>query len=294
MIQPHFLVIGAYKSGTTALHHYLRAHPEIFIPQRKEPNFFAFADQVSPFDFPAASTSIRDRTSYDRLFLGAQNNQKLGEVSPAYLAVSSACDRIRVDAPKTHLIAILRNPAERAYSDYLMYRRDGLEHEESFIDALHKQNSRDSSVDPTSHYVSTGFYFKQLGPYFKTFRHDQIRILLHEELSTDREGVLRNLFEFIGVDPTVEIADQDPSNVSGVPTSLPLRLAYTFRNRFKNQLRNVIPAPIKRSIDAGLERHLTREPMPLEARAFLIDTYRTDVELLGTLIDRDLSSWLRP
>lgn len=294
MIQPHFLVIGAYKSGTTALHHYLRAHPEIFIPQRKEPNFFAFAGQVGPFSYPAAEGSVRERTNYDRLFLGAQANQKIGEVSPAYLTVPSSCARIHEEAPEVRLIAILRNPIERAYSDYLMYRRDGLEHEGSFLDALRRQADRDISVDPTSHYISTGFYFEQLAPYFKTFRRDQIHVPLHEDMSNDRDGVLRNIFEFIGVDPSVEIAEQDPSNVSGVPKGLPLRLTYAVRNRFKSQLRHVVPTSIKRKLDAGLERRLTREPLPSEARTWLTDIYQPDIEKLGTLIDRDLSSWLRP
>lgn len=292
MIQPDFLVIGAYKSGTTALHHYMRAHPDIFVPVRKEPNYFAFADRVAPFDHPAAADSVRTREEYERLFTGARAGQKLGEVSPAYLTVSSACERIQATAPRVRLIAVLRNPVERSYSDYLMYRRKGLEHEERFVDALRKQADRDGTVDPTGHYISTGLYFEQLAPYFKTFEPSQLLVVLHEELSSDRDLVLRDIFSFIGVDPAVAIEEQAPSNVSGVPNGLPMRVAYGVRNRFGNQLRHVVPPSVKRRLDTSLERRLTREPLPPDARAWLSDLYRPDVEKLARLIDRDLSSWL--
>lgn len=293
MIQPDFLVIGAYKSGTTALHHYLRAHPDVFVPARKEPNYFAFADQVAPFDHPAAAESVRTRANYERLFAGAQAGQKLGEVSPAYLAIASTCDRIRATAPGALLIAVLRNPVERAYSDYLMYRRKGLEHEEHFLNALRQQTDRDPAIDPTSHYISSGMYCEQLSVYFEAFDRAQLHVVLHEDLSKDRDRVLRDIFTFIGVDPRVTIAEQAPSNVSGVPAGLPMRLAYGIRNRFKDQLRLVVPPSVKRRLDASLERRLIREPLPAEARAWLSDLYRPDIQRLADLLNRDLSSWLR-
>lgn len=293
MIQPDFLIIGAYKSGTTALHHYLRAHPGVFVPARKEPNYFAFADQVAPFDHPAAAESVRSQADYERLFAGAQSGQRLGEVSPAYLAVAPTCDRIRAAAPGVLLIAVLRNPVERAYSDYLMYRRKGLEHEEDFLHALRRQSDRDPGIDPTGHYLSSGMYGEQLARYFEAFDHAQLHVVLHEDLRTDRDRVLRDLFTFIGVDPSVTIAEQAPSNVSGVPRGLPMRLAYGMRNRFKDQLRMVVPPSIKRRIDASLESRLIQEPLPAEARAWLNDLYRPDIERLGHLLNRDLSSWLR-
>lgn len=293
MIKPHFLVIGAYKSGTTALHHYLRAHPEVFIPERKEPNYYAFADQTAPFNHPAASGSIRTQAEYESLFGQARPGQKLGEVSPAYMSVPGAFARIHADAPDVRLIAILRNPIERAYSDYLMYKRDGLEHEEHFINALKDQDRRDSSLDPTSHYISTGFYFEQLRPYFETFDREKIHILLHEEFVFERDHALMEIFRFLGVDPSVEIPNQSASNVSGVPTTLSLRAAYAVRNQVRDRLRRFVPEDLKRKMNSSLERRLTKEPLSPDARSWLIDIYRSDIENLGALVNLDLSSWLR-
>lgn len=291
-MRPDFLVIGAYKCGTTALHHYLRAHPQIFIPERKEPNYFAFADEKPPFRHPAARGSVVSLEEYEQLFSHASPGQKVGEVSPAYLAVPSALDRLHEMAPEARLIAILRNPIERAYSDYLMYRRRGEEHEVDFLKALKQLQSRNSAVDPTAHYLSTGYYFNQLSGYFKYFEHSQLLVILHEDLLEQREQVLRNVFSFIEVDPSVHIAEQVASNVSGVPEGLALRTAYKVRNRFKDQIRPFVPNSIKRRVDASLERRLTREPLPEDARAWLTELYRADINQLSELIRRDLSGWL--
>lgn len=291
MTLPSFLVIGAYKSGTTALHHQLRAHPDVFIPGRKEPNYFAFADATPPFDHPAARDSIRDHRDYEALFESAAPHQVVGEVSPAYLAIPDACIRIRQEISDARLIAVLRNPIERAYSDYLMYRRDGLEREPDFLRALRAQPTRDRSTDPTSHYLSTGMYAEQVRRFQQAFPRDQLHILLHDDLRSDQPATLRRIFEFVGVDPQVELADQAPSNVSGVPTRPSLRLAYSLRRRLRRSLGAVVPERVKRRVDAQLEQRLDRPSLPDEARRYLIDTYRADIELLSDLIDRDLSDW---
>src|SRR4051812_29797455 len=78
---PTFLVIGAYKSGTTALHHALRGHPQVFVPERKEPSFFAFADAPDASN-PAYGRSVHDEASYLAMFMGAGDARAVGEVSP--------------------------------------------------------------------------------------------------------------------------------------------------------------------------------------------------------------------
>ncbi len=293
VIVPDFLVIGAYKSGTTALHHYLRAHPALFVPERKEPSFYAFVGASTPFDHPAAAQSVRDPGAYDRLFAGAAPGQLLGEVSPAYMAVSSACERIVKGAPGARLIAILRDPVGRAYSDYLMYRRDGLEREPTFLQALELQSVRDPANDPTSRYIATGRYAEQLEPYFQAFPRQQLHVLLHEDLRDDRGSALRALFRFLGVDADIALDEQVPANVSGVPASAGLRLAYAARRRAQRFLGPIVPPDLKRRVDAQLQRRLVREPMPAEARDLLTELYREDVQHLAELLGRDLSGWLR-
>lgn len=293
MTAPDFLVIGAYKCGTTALHHYLRVHPDLFVPQRKEPNYFAFAGAEPPFDHPAAATSIRDLATYEALFTPAPSGALVGEVSPSYLAVPAACERIRAAVPEVRLVAVLRDPVERAYSDYLMYRRDGLERETSFLAALEQQSTRDRGTDPTSRYIDTGRYAAQLRPYLASFPRDRIHVLLHEDLRAHRDQTLRELFGFLGVDPTVEIREQVPSNVSGEPGGVGMRVAYGVRRRLR-RLRPIVPESVRRHVDARLEHQLVRTPLPDDAAELLIGSYREDVAHLADLIQRDLSGWLLP
>jgi hypothetical protein len=292
VIVPDFLVIGAYKSGTTALHHLLRSHPGLYLPARKEPNFFAFAGARPPFDHPAAASSVRDQSDYDALFVGARRGQLLGEVSPSYLAVPIARDRIRDAAPEVRLVAVLRNPVERAYSDFLMYRRDGLEREELFLRALEQQAERDPATDPTSHYIDTGRYADQIERYLDAFAREQLHVLLHEDLSDDHDATVGALLSFLGADPSVDLGRQAPSNVSGVPAGRAMRTAYALRRRAAGRLRPIVPDGLKRRLDHQLQQRLVREPMPAEARARLIEVYRADVRHLSALIGRDLTGWL--
>ena len=273
---PDFLVIGAYKCGTTALHHYLRAHPGLFVPERKEPNYFAFAGDRAPFEHPAAAGSIRDRADYDALFRAAPAGQIRGEVSPACMPVSGACSRIRAQAPGARLVAVLRNPVERAYSDFMMYRRDGLECESSFVRALEAQPTRDAATDPTSHYISTGCYGAQLSRYLEEFPREQIHVVLHEDLRDDRDRTLRDLFAFLGVDSSVIIDEQAPSNVSGEPDGMAIRAAYSLRRR-AGALRPIVPEGIRRHLDARLQQKLVRAPVPEESVRMLSEIYRDDV-----------------
>ena len=110
--------------------------------------------------------------------------------------------------PHAKLIAILRNPVERAYSDFLMYRRDGKEKLGDFARALDEQSDRAARQDPTGFYVSTGFYGRQLARYYDLFPADQIRVYLLEELTADSTRVLCRMFEFLGVDAAFVPGDE--------------------------------------------------------------------------------------
>ena len=128
MTLPHFLILGAARSATTSLHYYLEQHPQLAMSSIKEPNFFAFDHTVDPprplFDAEAIATkSVPDRAEYEALFAHTPPGAVLGEASPLYLYVREAPEQIArlIDQPK--LIAVLRNPIDRAYSHWLHINR---------------------------------------------------------------------------------------------------------------------------------------------------------------------------
>ena len=164
---------------------------------------------------------------------------------------------------------------ERAFSDYLMYVRDGLEHED-FGRALDLQEERRRTSSPTGYYVETGFYGRQLRPYFAAFPHERIRVYLFEDLVADPDPVLRDLFAFLGVDPAHARAPARPVNVSGVPRNALFAAAV----RGGRRLAPLLPA-------AGRDRPV----LSPEDRRRLVRLYRDDVAELERLLDRPLDRW---
>jgi hypothetical protein len=284
---PDFLVIGAYKSGSTALHEALQAHPQVFVPARKGPSFFAF-DGVEEPDRPLPPGTVRRWEDYRALFDPAPADSLCGEVSPEYLANPRAAGRIRERVPDARLVAILRNPVERAFSDYLMYVRDGLEPEADFGRALDAQEKRRHAAAPTGYYVETGFYGRQLRPYFEAFPRERIQVHLFEDFAADPAAVLRSLFTFLGVDPAQGEAPERAVNVSGVPRNAVVAAAV----RGGRRLAPLLPAPVRRRAKATLARGLDRPALAPEHRRRLVELYREDVAELERVLDRPLDRWL--
>ncbi|HLC76285.1 MAG TPA: sulfotransferase [Candidatus Peribacterales bacterium] len=206
---PNFLIIGATKAGTTSIHHYLGQHPDIFVCKRKETNFFA-QDSATCF----LGDSIRTQEQYEQEFAEVKNEKAIGETSPAYLAVPAAPTNIHALIPHAKLIAILRNPTERAYSHFLMRRRQGREFRASFEQCIDEED-----IDPERSYKHRGFYGEQLERYYKIFPKEQILVLLYEDFVDNPNNVLRTIFTFLGVDPTFEpdISERYNTNTAAEP-----------------------------------------------------------------------------
>jgi hypothetical protein len=285
MALPDFLVIGAYKSGSTSIQEALRAHPAIFLPA-KGPSFFAF-DEATEIDRPLPVGTVRDWDAYRNLFAEAPRGAVRGEVSPEYLANPWACGRIRARLPDVKLVAVLRNPVERAFSDYLMYVRDGLE-QEDFGRALDLQEERRRARSPTGYYVETGFYGRQLRPYFEAFPRKRIQVHLFEDFTADPDAVLRSLFAFLGVDPALGRTPERPVNVSGVPRNALVGAAV----RGGRRLAPLLPPVARRRAKSALAHGLDRPALRREDRRRLVDLYRDDVAELERLLDRPLDGWL--
>jgi hypothetical protein len=159
---PNFIVIGAAKAGTTALYWYLAEHPAVFMSPVKETNFFAYGlDDAGQLlygipelhQFPVTTLS-----EYEKLFANAGDAAAVGEASPIYLECPQAAGRIRTRIPDARLICGLRDPVERAYSDYLMYLRLRGEQLEPNRDLV----ASAAWAQPDSHWMRIGRYHGQL------------------------------------------------------------------------------------------------------------------------------------
>lgn len=298
MTMPNFIVIGAGKSGTTALHRYLKQHPEIYMSSPKELRFFPFEDRPPDFRGPGdkedMETAVKTIEDYRARFTEGARFPARGESSPLYLYYPRTAERIRHHIPDVKLIAILRHPADRAYSQYLMKRRDGREHL-NFADALAAEEQRISNGwSHHWHYRRRGFYAAQLRLYFDLFKREQIRIYLYEDYVADPVGLMQDIFRFLNVDDSFVPDVSVRHNVSNVPRSRALQTFLTEPRPVKNLFKSYVPASWSRGVGDRLRRHnITKPPLPEKLRRQLIETYREDITELQHMLGRDLSHWLK-
>ena len=293
-MMPNFIVIGAAKAGTTSLHHILAQHPDVYMCPVKGPRFFEFdggpPDYRGPYDDFVTSSSVYDLSAYETLFAGVTHEHAIGEVSPSYLAFEGVPDRIRRHVPDARLIAILRNPADRAYSHYMMKFRDGVE-TVSFEEALRLEPQRIRDHWRVGRYFQQGLYYEQLRRYYDRFPTEQIRVYLYEDFRNDALSVVQDMFRFLGVDATFVPDISQQHNVSGAVRNPFLRTLWNRSRGLRRRIRWLLPASVRDRAYRHLTRDLVKVPLSAELRAQLLQRYERDMENLERLLQRDLSIW---
>jgi hypothetical protein len=193
---PNLIIIGAMKCGTTALHGLLDQHPDIAMASAKELNFF-FGPATDP-GHDAVSTWHRGLEWYTRQFDGQALVR--GEASPGYTSPDhpEAADRMASVVADARLVYLVRDPIDRAVSQYRHHQADGTE-QHPIADAL---------LDPGSQYIARGRYFERLAPFIQFFATEQILILAQEELLHDPEAGLERIYRFLGVQAVPQPAAQ--------------------------------------------------------------------------------------
>lgn len=296
-----FLIIGAPKAGTTSIYHYLRQHPQIFMSPNKEPHFFAFEGSQPNFQGPRDdrawlnTRSVVELDKYQQLFAEAKPDQKWGEASTMYLYMKESCDRIHHYNPQTKLIAILRQPVDRAYSHYIHMRRDGREWASNFKTAMSKEAERiQMNWSPAMHYRQVGLYHDQIQRYLREFGPAQVKVYLYDDLVNEPQALYRDLFDFIGVD-CVEIDTSTRHNTTkAIRRNKLLHDFLVNPNGIKTALKKVVPASIRQPLSAKVyQRNSTAvQPLSEDLRQELTASFESEILQLQDLIDRDLSHWL--
>ncbi|HUP01468.1 MAG TPA: sulfotransferase [Gemmatimonadota bacterium] len=293
---PTFLLIGAGRSGTTSVYHYLAQHPEIYMSPVKEPNFFAYeASALESAPDWADEYPIKTIEEYESLFVGVTGEKAIGEASPRYLRAPGAAERILQHLPGARIIAILRDPVERAFSAYFKYVGEGTETRE-FTAAIRDEERGIRRALPYGchHYLDIGFYHRHLSRYYERFHPDQIQIHLYEDLKRSSIEVLRRIHQFVGVDERFVSDTRVRYNVSGIPKSRIFH-AFTRGGPLTRRLRRRLPGWMIGSAYSGIMRRAAenvRKPaLAAGLRAELVELYREDVSKLEDLIGRDLSCW---
>lgn len=292
--RPNFFIVGAPRCGTTALYAYLDQHPDIYMPYHKEPVFFGADLKKRPRSF--------DDAAYLKLFEPGARHARRGEATVWYLYSESAPSEIRAYSPDARIIIMLRNPVDMAYSLHSLMRFTGDEDIADFADALAAEPDRAAgrrmgravSRPEGLRYSWCGRYARHVRRWLDEFGADAVKVILFDDLVANPAAVYRETLEFLGVD-TDHVPEFDVVNRNkGIRSRALQRI--TSSPRFY-RVTGFLPGPafhaLRRLLKQLNTRYEPRPPMDVGLRLQLTREFATDVEELGQLIGRDLSSWSR-
>lgn len=275
---PNLFIVGAPRSGTTSLYEYLKNTNNIFMSPIKEPNFFSVSVNTSLF----ISKPIRDEKKYLELFNDATTESILGEATASYLWDPKAPSLIKNKVHTAKIIAILRDPVERSFSDYLYLRSLGTENS-SFHSAITR--SIDSKPDFLGRIIHAGMYSKQVERYLQNFSSGNVKILIFEEFIENTKTSVSEILKFLKIDSDL------PKNINNKynPQTKPKNELITKMLQNKT-LRRLTNKTLSRSASIKLKKQMykeTQKPLfPEEERNFLEEIFKEDVLSLEKIIKR--------
>ena len=300
-MKPNLFIVGQPKSGTTALHHFLGQHPEIYMSSIKEPHFFcadfhlesdrAYGKQRF-FDF-------RNESAYLELFSKAKDVKIVGESSTNYLYSQVAPEKIHNFNPDAKIIMILREPAKFLYSLHSHYVKFTEENEPDFLTALGLETERKQEkylsprvTSPSYLYYSERVqYYQQVKRYCDRFNSDQIKVIIFEEFKSENDRIFQEILEFLGVEPgfTPEYA------AVNVNKEVKFKAINNFINSplVKNISKNLLSQEFNEFVrDNIVERFLWHQApkakIPEDIKAKLMQQYKSEVTKISELLDLDL------
>lgn len=300
---PNFFIVGAAKAGTTSLHHYLQQHPDIFLPSIKESFFFSGLrkNSFNGVGSEYGQDIVEELDRYKKLFEDVNNEKAIGEACVAYLYFfERTINNIRTYLKETpKIVIVLRDPAERAFSNYRHHVRDNIENL-SFEQAIENSTLEKRKNEKWwwgFQYIDVGYYYNQVNAYIKAFGNENVRIYLYEDLEGNTYEVINDLFGFLGLTNNSRPDITTRYNVSEIFRSDGLQnFLYNKDNKLKRTLRPVVLNILGRENTESLVNYLKNKNllrMNTRTRKRLIRLYKDDILRLESLIDRDLSAWLR-
>jgi Sulfotransferase family len=282
---PSFFIVGAAKAGTTSLFESLAQHPQIFTPRVKEPHYFSTISP--PPERRAFFPSIRDEREYLALFASARADQVSGEASTSYLWDPQAATRIHSVAPGARIIAMLRDPVERAWSHYLNDVREGFE-TRSFADAIEQDAADpDGRWGDASLYVQLGFYTHQLRRYLETFSDTLVHFF--EDFVRDVPGHLDRTCDFLGVSRFDDAAAAARTSNEYARPRNQLAQATLGSGRVREVARTIAPQRLRTFVRGQLQTTEPKPAMPADARTRLEGLYAGEADSLRALLGRQVS-----
>lgn len=300
MNKPNFFIAGAPKCGTTAMHDYLRQHPDIFMPVEKEPSYF-HVDHPSP-QFQRYRGNLQ---KYLALFDDATSERMIGEASPGYFYSDQSAREIYEFAPDAKIILMLREPVDMLNSLYQHQLYMGDVAGESLESVLQNELESPEQSNDTAHgYLPRVQYTSHVKRYIDTFGRSQVHIILFDDVRSDLHGTYRQVLEFLNVDPTF-VPEFKIVNSSKVVRDTPIHQLMGLFGITPQALRDskvfqkitglLPPSIYRRLIGIGISfysRPQRKNTIAPDVIQQIHEYLKSDIVSLSQLIDRDLNQWL--
>jgi hypothetical protein len=296
-------MIGAPRTGSTALHDALSKHPEFFVPRVKETHFFSAGADASLQEVLAIGGTYRITESadeYAQFFGGAESFRHRGEIDPTILVRASyAIPKLRAHlGTAVKWIVVLRQPIERAYSNYLLHRRQEIEWSpfEAYLNVVTPRTAHE--IVALDRYFGMSFYFEALSQFFQAFGRESFLVLLYDDLKKDPPAFLRMILRFLDADSSIMPSLELDTNAGAAPKGLFARFRDP-RHPLQVFARDYLPKGLRRLAKPVLgwrelaAEDFVRPVLNAETRARLMPRYRDDILRTQDLIERDLTHWLR-
>lgn len=291
---PNFLIVGAAKSGTTSLTHYLRQHPDIFVSNHKECHYFASSEILGRSNGPGDDIGVRSlvissRERFLRTFERGAARPAVGEASVHYINERKSLERALDFNPAMKFIVMLRNPQSRAMSAFCHHRRDGRETLSNFDEALSAEPVRaDAGWSHGWLYANGSNYGAQLAAAQAIVPPEQLLVVILEEFKTQPDQHMRRIFTFIGVRSDIRINTSLVFNKSGTPKSQTINDLLVYNSTLKRAARHIVPYRVGSAVLHWLRSVNLREAGPAPAELPVFRSYRLETE---RRLGRRIAAW---
>jgi hypothetical protein len=303
MALPDFFVAGAPKAGTTALHSALSEHPSLYLSTIKEPKYFLSDGPPPRRGGPGDARTYREhvwrRGAYEALFSGASPGALCGESTPFYLYSAAAQRRIRTLIPRAKLIVVLRDPIERAHSNWTHLWSSGLDPIDDFVQACREEQRRiDAGWADFWHYLQLGMYGRQLQHLYTVFPPDQVLVCRYRAMVNEPAELLDTICGFLGVGQGL-LTGIPRENVTAHPDPTSRHQSFSRLLRAGSAVTARLPGHAGSAVVDRIERSLQadsrpRQPLTWQQRQALIPHFIEDIRLLESLTGDNYSQWLAP